>query len=393
MKSVKALAGVVCALTSIASVGAAATADPTLGATGYTYFNRPGAAAADYDHDLTDCIATSVAGFQEGRLGKEGKVETTATPLFYSGLIPDLQFSMANQARLQVSLQNCMTVAGWRVMRIEEAEGEALWKQSPLEIGRQLAAWVGAERPPGEMVRSYENDADRRGTVVFALRPLPQVFLRSLSLRAFDSSRLDVHPTKGLRLSDETSKSTARQLDLAAAQSVSPTEALVIFSSSGKSASKYDFFDVRRFGPSPDVHAWDVDGRHDEFFMFTGWRRPTLAEGDRKVYAVSLPPGRWRIFSRSTLQLCLGAPAFEARAGDVIYLGHFDLNAETLAPEMKLDGVPASLPLSIEQRARLRPADWTNGERWPCYPAVAIFAMEFPGFPGHHTDASAPASR
>ncbi|WP_305580831.1 hypothetical protein [Phenylobacterium sp.] len=363
----------------MAGAAMAATPDATVAAPGYTYFNRPGAMAADYDRDVAGCIATGVAGFQDGRLDKHGEVRTGATPLF-GGVVPGIMFSMANQVRLQVSLQNCMTVAGWRVMRLDDAQGAALWRAAPEEIARQLGAWAGAERPPGDVVRSYENDAARRGAVVFAIHTIPRLSLHSLSLRAFDPRRLQVHPASKLRYPDIKAKYVAKPLDAAAVGAVPSTEALAIFSFSGKSPSKYDFLQVRRFGPTPETHAWDADGRPDEFFLWGEQWKP-LSKTDREVYAVALPPGRWRILSRSTLELCLGAPAFEAKADDVIYLGHFDLDAGMLSPDLKLDSLPAGLPITPEQRARLRPAAWLNGARWPCFPAVAIFAMEFPGLP------------
>jgi hypothetical protein len=385
------LVGAACALCLMASAATAATPDATVAAQGYTYFNRPGATAADYDREVAGCIATAVAGFEDGRLDKHGAVQSSASPMF-GGVVPVLMLSMANQSRLQVSLQNCMTVAGWRVMRLEDPKGAALWQSRPEEIARQLRALAGAEQPPGELVRSYENDAARRGAVVFAVHTLPQASLHSLALRAFDPARLEVHPSGKPRLTDAKAKYVAKPLAGTAVREVAPTDALAIFSFSGRSPSKYDFLQVRRFGPTPEALAWDADGRPDEFFLWNG-QRPPLAKADREIYAVALPPGRWRILARSTLQLCLGAPAFEAKAGELIYLGHFDLDAAMLSPDLDPSKVPADLPITPEQRVRLRPAAWLNGARWPCFPSVAIFAMAFPGLPseaGSHRAVPAP---
>ncbi|MBA4010771.1 MAG: hypothetical protein C0481_02790 [Phenylobacterium sp.] len=375
------LVGKSAAFALLVSSGAAmaATPDATVAATGYTYFNRPAASAADYEREVAGCIGTAVGGFVDGGLTKRGEIRTTADPLF-GGIAPGLIFSMANQVRLQVSLQNCMAVAGWRVMRLDDAHGAALWQADRAEIARQLQAWAGAEQPPGEVVRTYENDAARRGAVVFAIHTLPQLSVRSLSLKAFDPSKLQVPKVGKVRYANAKAKFMAQPLDAAAVRAVPSTEALAIFSFSGKSSSKYDFLQARRFGPTPEVLAWDADGRPDEFFLWGEQKHP-LSKTDREVYAVALPPGRWRILSRSALELCLGAPAFEAKAGEVIYLGHFDLDAGTLSPDLSLESLPAGLPITLEQRARLRPAAWLNGARWPCFPAVGIFAMEFPGLP------------
>lgn len=391
MSRMRWLVGVVCVAATLtgACASTAATVDPTRGAEGYTYFNKPRSTAAAYDDDLGRCIARGVAAFPDGQLTKRGEVRASNASV-YGGLVAGGLANMAYQAKLNTNLQNCMTIAGWRVMRLNEATGAALWARSPAEIGQELATWTGAADPPGTVVRSYENDLARRGTVLFVIRPFPSTGMRSLSLKAFESSRLEVHRSHDPeRFAGEGSKFSARPLDLATATGVSASEAIVVWSWSGKPASKYDFLIFRRFGPSVDVNAFATDGKPDEFQLLGD--RATAVDGERRVYARTLPAGRWRLMYRGGLETCLGAPAFEARAGEVLYLGHFDLDSDMLTPNLTLD--PARPPVPSPLAAKMAPATWKNGAQWPCHFLFNHFALEFPALPAEPPPGSGGAAR
>jgi hypothetical protein len=362
------------------SAGAAATPDPTRATGGYTYFNKPGATFAAYEQAFGDCLARAVGAFPDSRVLPGGEVNFGASTA-YGGIVGGFMYGIVQNGRMQTDLQNCMTVMGWRVMRLEPSQGAALWNLAPTAIKQQLRDWVGAATPPGEVARTYENDAIRRGAVLFTM---PNAFTtpstNSLSLKAFDATGLKIHPAGVFKSGGDGSKFAAKAVDLAHIATLPASDVTAIVSWSGKPPGMYERpFDFRRFGPTPDIWASDADGRPDDLDLIG--KHPTLTVGDRKVYVVAIPPGKWRLFWRGGLEMCLGAPSFEAKPGEVLYLGHFDMDAATQAPDMDVATMTSRIALGPELAAKVRPAPWVNGAQWPCHLLMAAYAVDFPGFP------------
>jgi hypothetical protein len=102
--------------------------------------------------------------------------------------------------------------------------------------------------------------------------------------------------------------------------------------------------------------------------------------------AVAAPPGHWRL-EKLALQgvgfevnFCLGAPAFDVKAGEVIYAGTFDLNGSGVTPDLALDPARAWLGAASPFAAQVKPAAYVNGSRARCG-GSSIYDLEFKGAP------------
>ena len=98
------------------------------------------------------------------------------------------------------------------------------------------------------------------------------------------------------------------------------------------------------------------------------------------MFVFAVPAGRWRLYglgAAPTLNLCLGSPSFEVKAGEVVYAGAYDLDAAELGPD--LDLAPAKAWLGAQGRP-LRAASYVNGSLGPCGDN-SIYALEIKGAP------------
>jgi len=376
---------------AMAVSAAAEPVDLTKATPGYTYFNRPGATRENYAADFGDCFSLAVSRIPGGKIEPSGKVSGDLNPI-YTGIIPGLLANRQHQARTQNNLENCMVVRGWREMRVDDARGAQLWEGDRAALAQELDIWAGASAPPGEVVRSFSNDAARNGTVVSGVpNPLGQSGLHSLSMRAFDPRGLKPLPApKPFYYAGWGSKFLARPLDANKLEAVAPDTATVVLSLKGDVRTCIGCLGFQRAGPSDDVLAFDADGRPDLFYFD---KRSTLEAGDEKVQVFALPPGKWRVSHRGNLEMCLGAPSFDVKAGQVLYLGRFDMTAEVLGPDMDMDSVKSRLANAPGIVARMQPATWTNGAAWPCHNWLGFYALEFKDSPHEHGNGSGSAAR
>jgi hypothetical protein len=99
------------------------------------------------------------------------------------------------------------------------------------------------------------------------------------------------------------------------------------------------------------------------------------------TYVVAVPPGRWRLQGSGAVSFCLGGPAFDVGASEAIFAGGFDA-VHPYAPDMTLAPAQAELA-DAALAARLKPADWTNGESFACSALTpqTIYVLELPGAP------------
>lgn len=366
----------------LALAGVAAQAAPLnlLKATpGYVYFNRVGATKAVYEAELADCLSIAVSTFRSGNLSRDGRFSAAINPI-YSGIVPGLMADLQFQARGQTNLENCMVVMGWRVVRIDDSRGAALWHADAAAVGQQVEAWIGMANPPGEIVRVFSNDAAHRDNVTTGIpAPFGQASLHSLAMRAFDPKSLKSLPEpKPFHYAGWGSKILSRPLDAGKLDAVPDGMATVVLTIVGDVRKCNGCLGFQRVGPTEDVLASEADGQPDLFYFD---KRSTFVSGNENLDVIALPPGKWRVTNRGNLEMCLGAPSFEVKAGEVLYLGRFDIIAETLAPDMAMDQVKARLAITPGLAAALRPATWTNGATWPCHTLFLIYAMEFEGHP------------
>jgi hypothetical protein len=334
---------------------------------GYTYFNRPGADMAAHEVEVRAC-ATEAA-----------RTLSVAAELGGTGLL----FANARRASFVSAVENCMVVRGWRVVKIPEAEGEALAKRAPPEVAAWIAPWVGAESPRGEITRVWNNDAARASTVRFDPHPnrthngsLSIVALGNISLGRLIEWPQDLAQTPWTRLDRRWPRDAIKPDEFAAAPA---DAAIVIVQVTGLSFRGGVGVTLMRQGPEDGARPSTIDRAPDEMKVLV----PLLVsrpEGNWRAFAV--PAGRWRIASMHLLpqlDFCLGAPAFEVGAGEIVYAGSFDFAAENIGPDLSLErartwlaGQPAA--------ERVRAAQYTNGWTSPCS-GNAIYALEVEGAP------------
>ena len=90
-----------------------------------------------------------------------------------------------------------------------------------------------------------------------------------------------------------------------------------------------------------------------------------------------------------TLDLCLGSPAFDAKAGEVIFAGGFDFTAEHFGPELDLEDSRLMLKNFPDLGLRLQAADYVNGTTAECLGST-IYAFEIAGSPAANGQSSDP---
>jgi hypothetical protein len=351
---------------------------------GHTYFNRPGADVSEHDRDLLRCI------------GHSSPVRSVDDEMGTGGILGQMITDSANRGIMAASLENCMVVHGWRVVRLDEAEGQALSRLAPPELRSKLAPWIGSVRPPGSVVRAWANDAANAAINHFALRPghtkkgqLGLLVLAAGSSPAPEQSPAAPGDPEKPKIDPKWPKGPLKPAELAAA----PAGAgIVIVAIRGMGLTRGNGFVFRRIGPSPDVRAAAADHGPDRFEALGG---PLTGA---RTLAFALPPGRWRIGSEINglmeLNYCLGSPAFELKAGEVVYAGNLDLKSSSLRPDLSIDRIRQWLAGTPAAEA-VKPAAWTNGSRGPCGPN-SIYALEFDGAPfepGYSLGSRAPRGR
>jgi hypothetical protein len=283
---------------------------------------------------------------------------------------------------MAASLENCMVVHGWRVVRLDEPEGQALTKLAPAELRSKLAPWIGSARPPGSVARAWANDAANGTIDHFSLRPghtkKGQLSLIALAAGPIQvPGRTSASPGKveKPRIDPKWPKGSLKAAEFAA---VPAGAGIVIVAIRGMGFTRGNGFVFQRIGPRPDVRAAALDHAPDRFEALAS----SLA-GSRTL-AVALPPGRWRIASDINgvmeLNYCLGSPSFELKAGEVVYAGNLDLKSASLRPDLSLERPRQWLAGAPAAAAAVKPAAWTNGARGPCGPN-SIYALEFAGAP------------
>ena len=342
-------------------------------ATGYVYYNRPGASLTDHNADLADCVreadAMHVPPAKPGAVGIDGPVGGIIFHALWDGPLAGI---------VAVKVENCMLVRRWRAVRLADDEGAQLAAMTTPELAARLTPWIGASSPPGEIVRSFGNEADRPVDFKLASRPAhPDA--RQLSLRVYASEtseppappappdaiapvKLDPRwPTRPLKPSEIAAPPPGAAVILVRVKGIGPKGGGgIMFARQGPRA------DV---GPAIDDHAPDLA------VAALGW---LYAKKDGNWFALAVPPGRWRIASSGFLNYCLGSPSFEVGAGEIVYAGTFELAGQNIGPDLDLEPAKAFL---AAPSAHLRPATYRNGSRGSCRGFGVTYALEFPGAP------------
>ncbi|MBY0569251.1 MAG: hypothetical protein K2P70_18230 [Hyphomonadaceae bacterium] len=343
---------------------------------GHTYFNRPGADIDFHDAELTACLteAARVVSVDEAINGN-------------SGIVGGLMVSALSHGVRPAAIENCMVVRGWRVVRVPEAEGEALSGLAPAEIQARLAEWIGLETPHGEIVRVWTNAAADSATDRFQMRPRARGRL-SLSVASLGEREIVRSVTEQPRIRD------ARRLRQNRLTAPGPDQALIVVMTGRLSFRDGIGMSFLRIDPEAGLLA-SAESRDDANHINA--RVGLIAareEGNWLAFLV--PAGTWRLHNMGILDaitFCLGAPAFEARGGEVIFAGAFDLGG-ILGPDLQLEPARQWLSESPELAQAVQAAQYTNGWTSECG-GSAIYALEVENAPfrdGYQWGSRAPAS-
>jgi hypothetical protein len=335
---------------------------------GYTYFNRPGAAIGQHNADVKDC-ATIAATMQAQDERTRGSVSGVA-----GALIENWIAGAAHNGVVAAGIENCMVVRGWRVVVLDEATGSNWSSQPNAQLRTTLAGQIGASVPIGTVARIWNNDAAHAGTGRFELRP--PASSKQLSLRILPDG-IDRPTTPAPIPAATTQKVTWASLT----QTLPPEKwdmvpkdhALLVMQMKGVSGSN----GVTLFFQHMPTASSAISGQPGVMLFQHG-----LSGGKKegRYYVFDVEPGLWRLSVIHALSLCLGAPVFQIKPGDVVYGGSYDLGAANIGPDMSLDG-PRTFLTGHAASAKLAPAVYTNGSVDSCAGANTIYSLEIPDIP------------
>ncbi|MFI4973276.1 MAG: hypothetical protein ACHP84_01920 [Caulobacterales bacterium] len=354
------LGAAVLAITALPAVAAPDAALMNRASGGYVYFHRPGAGMATHDAAVEDCIHEA-SQTQEPYLA----------PVI-GGLITQMAVASTraakhrrlNEAQFAANLENCMVARGWEVARLDDAEGKAIAALPQPQQAATLAPWVGAVQPHGQVVRRYAPVAAIGWNSGLDENHGPW----SLSLTA------GVHDLSKLVTTIADRPANWRALQIGGAKTVTaPAASAIVVRVMATAPAQTTWTFVRLDEPSP---AADLPG----LTAFTVARQGKES-AEAKTYVIAAPPGRWRLQSVGPASFCLGGPSFDVSAGEAVFAGAFDASSP-YAPDLDMGPARAELG-DAALAARLKPAQWTNGETFPCgvmRPAT-IYALEIPGAP------------
>lgn len=342
-------AALIQAVPSLAHAGSlnAPRANLTKATVGSTYFNKPGATSEEHAQAVRGCVA----------------VATSAAPTkaLTPGLIPAIMHDAQTSARTQANIENCMVARGWKVVRVSESEASKLRGLPQPDLARRLDERFGAVHPTDVVVREFKNEASRGDTIWGAMPAYSDQV--QLSVRAVDLSGVKPEPKRKPRVAKRNPGWAVAPLKPEQLSALGADEALVIVRAVGNGQTNGEGFSFVREpaeNTPPELGAYDADGRPDTFYAGVRWTLTKGAASEKRelLAGFAVPPGRWRLSQKmSTLDLCLGAPAFDIKAGEVVYIGSLDLVGD-LGPDM--DPAPAMTLLAPapDLAAKLRPATW-----------------------------------
>jgi hypothetical protein len=178
---------------------------------------------------------------------------------------------------------------------------------------------------------------------------------------------------KPVKLDPKWPKGPLKPAELSAAPAGS---ALIVARITGMSNRWGNGVILKREGANPEDRPSLEDHAPDMVFAGAGW---LFAKKEGNWFILAVPPGRWRIALSGFVDYCLGAPSFEAKAGDVIYAGTFHLEGDDLGPDLAL--APAKTYLGGPAADKLQPAGYRNGSRGSCHGFNLVYALEIPGAP------------
>lgn len=355
----------------------AETIDPFVIVTGTTFFNKPHATLADHNADFARCaLQTNIlAAPKNGVPIPEGPHYGSVLAQALTGPIAAAIWGDVSSAFQASHIENCMIVAGWRVVRLSN---DAMPDPSSLSVDalkEKMSALVGLESPPGVIVRSWRNDA---------LHP------RNIRSRAFGkeagkgqlSFRVFTPPSdlsvSADRVFTRTNVKIAipwvdRSLKFSEIPSIPVGAGVIIAKVKGMDVDSTPglFFEKARVYPIGEHTS--SDGSPD---IIRASMSHLLANKEGNWFIFAVPPGEWRIRSLGYLSFCLGSPSFSVSPGEAVFAGAFDIDGENLGPNLDLAEVKPLLSTGVVEH--LKAAEYRNGSLGNCHSILTPYALEFP---------------
>lgn len=372
-------AGLAALVPSFLATPALAQANLTQASRGYTYFHKRGADADTHEAAVKDCVlqASRAAQTDPHSMGSgDILVDAVLTPMLVGGIARGV-----NTNADAANIENCMVVRGWEVVGLEAKEGAALAKLPADQQRAALAPWVGADQPHGTVLRRYGNDLTRAATK-FEGRPGGLDKL-SLSITAVDQmpdpGRPRV-PRPALYKLVQAGKVSEAMLATEIAN-VGPGETVIVFRMTSVGGIEFT-----------GIHLTLGDGTVTEVGSRIAIHQPISTIWEKKteeLLVFRVPAGRWRmeklrsaIDIQSSLNLCLGAPAFDLAEGEAVFGGSIAIKGDgRFTPVMDLEPARLMLAANPGLAERLKPAVWVNGTTAPCGNDSYLYALEIPGAP------------
>jgi hypothetical protein len=369
-----------CALAALAlAVAGEALGDPVdlaRASAPNTYFNRPGADMTTHDAELRQCMVFAAHTVQPNTYAYSPSL---LGALVASAIAAGLDAVETNHAQ-RANAENCMMVRGWRVVELPKDQADEIAKLPQPQQAEKLRDLVGAANPPGQVVRRWDNDAASGQTSKFEHGQLVSGGA-SLSFTARDHSQDTKLPAAESTSIWGLNQGAATALRAGKLDDAPKQDAIVVIFVKGSGIHAGDTLRFRRMGSDPEVSPRKTDNQPDLLLAYDNW----VWHKAGQWYAFAVPPGRWRIDALTEvgnnyeLNFCLGAPAFDLKAGDVAYAGAFDLSQDYIGPDMTLD--PAKTWLGPGRFAdSLQPAAYVNGARGKCG-GTYLYDLEVKGAP------------
>lgn len=376
----------------LAALMAAVVATPacageiTKSSEGYTYFYRSGAVLAEHDADLRACRKQAGA-FSQPQAQTPVMVGGGLAGAIGAAIAMAIIQAQMNAAARPVNVENCMVVKGWQVVALDTEEGKTLDQLDQAAKQAQVNQWVGAPQPHGVVVRTFANEPMSVATAGL-FGPSSN---RAKAMISADAAGKEAPADPKAKAPKEPKPQLPRMAKSARPPkplkpenmgSIPEGMGLVVVNMRGAGSLNLAF---ERIGANPDTPAW-IDGHPASFSAAQSPKAVASLDGSEGLTTVyALPAGRWRVAAMSagiySVSLCMGAPAFDLAAGEVLYAGAFDAASETgLGPNLDVEQVKAALPAASGLADRIRPAVYVNGTTGRCGGAVG-YAMEIPGAP------------
>jgi hypothetical protein len=381
---------VMIAIGSSAFAPAADAARLTGSTAGYHYFHKRGAGMAEHDAALVEC-AVATRALVNGSDYMTGITAATGGGLVGALIGGAMDAAEARQGAA-ANTENCMAVKGWSVIGLAFAAGDEIRDEAePSLIHARLEPLVNAPAPIGEVLRGpFANELAVGDFKVDTAKDLDKV---SLSVRAVKDKMDAAESAAGKLKRPKPPKGVKNPKSLASIKAdalagADPEKAYVIVRHAGRGADyRQSGFTLQRLNRdgTPVVY----DGA--PILAHVGWAgKSALAstEADdekRRDYVFEVPPGRWKLGALQHMQyvadLCFGAPSFEIRAGEALYLG-----AMSVEPK---GGYPIMMDLAVGKEilsanpalaAKVKLAEFQNGFLSDCFGSYA-YAYEIPGAP------------